>query len=119
MFLLTFSLILNRAHLVSDVLSPFPTAIKINQDANIYVTEVCFGQTVHFELQEGRQAYLLCIEGDALISGAHGQESLTRHDAAEVFGPNTFAVTAQGANQSPAHLLLVEMAYSGVGRTDL
>jgi hypothetical protein len=35
-----------------------------------------------------------------------------------VFGPNAFTVTSVDA-AAPAHVLLVEMAYTGVGRTDL
>jgi len=92
------------------------TPIKINQDANIHVTEVFPGSTVDFTLKEGRQAYLLCVEGSATFTGAHGEENLDRHDAAEIFGPNTFTVTP---GDVAAHLLMVEMAYTGVGRTDL
>lgn len=97
-----------------DVVTP----IKINQDANIHVTEVHPGHQVQFFLQEGRQAYILCVEGTARFSGAHGEEQLDQHDAAEVFGPNTLIASSDDA-ATPAHLLLVEMAFSGVGRTDL
>jgi len=53
-----------RAHLVSDAQSAaMNTPIKINQDANIFVTEVEAGREVDFMIEQGRQAYLLCIEG--------------------------------------------------------
>lgn len=103
--------------MVSDVKGSVDTPIKINQDANIHVTEVSAGNTATFALGAGRQAYLLCIEGSAVITGAHGTETLDRHDAAEVFGENTFSVTP--AADAPAHMLLVEMAYTGPGRTDI
>jgi redox-sensitive bicupin YhaK (pirin superfamily) len=48
---------------VSDVQSAVNTPIKINQDANIFVTEVEAGKEVDFIIEQGRQAYLLCIEG--------------------------------------------------------
>jgi len=48
---------------VSDVQSAVNTPIKINQDANIFVTEVEAGKEVGFTIEQGRQAYLLCIEG--------------------------------------------------------
>ncbi len=105
--------------MVSDVnASDVVTPIKINQDANIHVTEVQPGHEVHFTLQEGRQAYVLCVEGTARFTGLHGEEQLQQHDAAELFGPNTLTVSSDNAT-TPAHVLLVEMAYTGVGRTDL
>jgi redox-sensitive bicupin YhaK (pirin superfamily) len=82
------------------------------------VTEVQPGHQVEFTVQEGRQAYVLCVEGTARFEGAHGEEVLEQHDAAEVFGPNTLSVSSTDATV-PAHVLLVEMAYTGVGRTDL
>ena len=49
---------------MSDVQqSDVNTPIKINQDANIFVTEVEAGKEVDFTIEQGRQAYLLCIEG--------------------------------------------------------
>lgn len=48
---------------MSDVQSAVNTPIKINQDANIFVTEVEAGKEVDFIIEQGRQAYLLCIEG--------------------------------------------------------
>ncbi len=108
----------NRAHLVSDVKNTAaPAPIKINQDANIYVAEITTGNTVSFDLANGRQGYLLCMEGSAQLEGAHGSESLDRHDAAEVFGSNSFTVTP--LNGQSAHLLLVEMEFTGIGRSDL
>lgn len=107
------------AHLVSDVASKVTTPIKINQDANIHVTEVTPGNTATFELSQGRQGYLLCIEGTAVITGGHGSETLERHDAAEVFGPNSLQVTPHPDSNVPVHMLLVEMEYKGRGRGDL
>lgn len=107
-----------RAHLVSDVTSSVVTPIKINQDANIHVTEVTPGQSAEFSLSEGRQAYLLCMEGTAVVTGAHGEEVLDRYDAAEVYGTNVFRVTSQDTSK-PIHLLLIEMKFTGQGRSDL
>lgn len=94
------------------------TPIKINQDANIHVTEVMPGSEVSFVLKEGRQAYLLCVEGSGVFTGTHGEEKLVQHDAAELFGPNEFVVRSADGSV-PVHVLLVEMAFTGVGRTDL
>lgn len=106
------------AHLVSDVKANFDTPIKINQDANIHVAEVSAGNSVEFHLQAGRQGYLLMMEGKGKVSGGHGEEVLDRHDAAEVYGENRFTVTPEQGSDS-AHVLFVEMAYTGAGRTDL
>jgi len=104
-------------HLVSDRQSTDDTPIKINQNANIFVSEIDFGEVVEFEIIEGRQVYTLCMEGAIIISGAHGAETLERHEAAEVFGPNCLTFSPQ--NEMNAHILLIEMAFSGIGRRDL
>lgn len=110
-------------HLVSDTeASTVSTPIKINQDVNIHVTEIFKGHTTEFNLKEGRQAYLLCIEGSASIqytevNNEQKTVQLDQHDAAEVFGATTLSVTP--VNSEKTHLLLLEMAFSGVGRTDL
>eukprot|EP01034_Spumella_vulgaris_P032268 gene32268-39845_t len=109
------------AHLVSDVDSEVSSPIKINQDANIFVTESSAGHNTTFELKAGRQAYLLCVEGSEvrIVSESRGvDQTLSKHDAAEVFGPLTFTVSTSD-EKVPAHMLMVEMKFSGVGRTDL
>lgn len=106
------------AHLVSDVKGSVNTPIKINQDANIHVAELSSGNTIDFHLQEGRQAYLLCVEGKVKVSGQRGEDFLERHDAAEIYGENHFQVTPDG-DQQTGHVLLVEMAFTGKGRSDL
>eukprot|EP01038_Epipyxis_sp_PR26KG_P008393 gene8393-11351_t len=109
------------AHLVSDVDNKsIETPIKINQDANIFVTEVASFNSASFELQQGRQGYLLCIEGEAgvTLSSESNSQVLSRHDAAEVYGPNIFSVTPTNNNDN-IHMLFIEMAYTGEGRTDI
>merc|ERR1712070_249726 len=83
------------AHLVSDVESQEVCApVQINQDCNMYVTELDPSTPAPaVVLGEGRQAYMLVVEGDiALHSGLAEKPSLTslcRHEAAEVYGPVT------------------------------
>jgi redox-sensitive bicupin YhaK (pirin superfamily) len=111
----------DRAHLVSDVESPFATPIKINQDANIFVAELEAGRSATLKLDSGRQGYLVCIEDDVVVSGTNGLQSnsLERHDAAEIYGETEFTVTNSGSENSKSHLLFVEMPYTGQGRTDI
>lgn len=121
-------------HIVSDIESKFKTPIKINQDANIFVTEVDPNGTkeVEITIDKSRQAYLVCVEGSIKITGEYGEETLSRHDAAELFGPNKFKIVStspsSSANESiesksqhtsGAHLLMVEMKFVGSGRLDL
>jgi len=120
------------AHLVRDVQSDPATVdtentIGINCDANIFVAEIDANhdQPVEMTLAAGRQGYLLCMEGGASIRMTGGEdtaqsfeERLDRHDAAELFGPATLAVKPT-SGQDKVHVLLVEMAYTGPGRTDL
>ena len=111
-------------HLVSDTqASATTTPIKINQDVNIHVTEIFKNHTTDFNLGEGRQAYLLCIEGSASIQFTEVDNQkknvhLDQHDAAEVFGATTLSITPKEGSEK-THMLLLEMAYTGVGRTDL
>ena len=59
------------------------TPISINQDANIYVTEIDEGNEVPFEVKDGRQVYVICVEGSVSML-ENGTQRLDRHDAAEV-----------------------------------
>lgn len=109
------------------------TPIKINQDANIFVTEL--SKALSFDLKAGRQAYLLCVEGACRIACGEGSSGvcpavpngkatadLSRHDAAEIFGPCRLLCDPSpnpGSAATAVHLLIVEMAFTGPGRTDL
>jgi hypothetical protein len=59
--------------------------------------------------------------GDVLIRGLHGEQTLTQYDSAELFGPNklSFNANANSPSDLKLHMLMVEMAYTGLGRTDL
>lgn len=106
--------------MVSDVENKMvDTAIKINQDANIFVTELDPGSSASLSIGKGRQGYLVCIEGSAVLTGTNGIEEtvVERHDAAEVYGETELTVTA--AAKAPSHVLVIEMEYTGKGRTDI
>jgi len=95
------------AHYVSDVKGSKNTAIQINQDCNVFATELTPGTSAPlFDLQQGRQAYMLCVEGEASIGA---EEQLRAHDAAELKGP--LALEAVAGNRG-ALVLLFEMAMS-------
>jgi quercetin 2,3-dioxygenase len=100
------------AHMVSGVKSNSRTPVKINQDANLYVSELSPGNVLELTLSAGRQAYLLCVDGgvDVKVEGSTMQ-SLVKHDAAEVVGPVSLQLWAQ-VNKG-AHLLYLEMQGSG------
>jgi redox-sensitive bicupin YhaK (pirin superfamily) len=129
----TLFMLSSRSHLVSDVNSQASTPIKINQDANIFVSEVSSNHQLEFTVEEGRQAYLLLIEGSAMIKDSSREDLLEQHDAVEIYGKETFQVLPVSSSSSPSsnasesvcttsdkvHVLLVEMAYTGEGRTDL
>jgi len=104
------------SHLVTDVQNRDTTVpIKINQDANIYVAEIDCDNTITFNVSADRQAYLLCIEGSIQVTTAYKNLKLLRHDAAEI---KSVSITLTGI-ESTAHVLIVEMALSKDGRTDL
>jgi hypothetical protein len=80
-------------------------ALRINQDANIFVSEVDKGRQSMVPLQDGRQAYLLCIEGSLSINGVE----LMMGEAIEITGENQLTLDAL----EDSHLLMVEMAENG------
>lgn len=101
------------------MLSTVTTPIKINQDANIYVTEIFDGNSTEFILPAGRQAYLLCMEGTAAVSIGSKEGVLEKHYSAELIGPLTLR-TSPVKDAASAHMLLVEMESDGSsGRSDV
>eukprot|EP00757_Euglenozoa_sp_SAG-D1_P008347 gene8347-2852_t len=69
-------------HLVGDELGPNMldddnNAIEINQDANLYVTEldpVFSAVEIEFELEEDRQAYIVILEGQVDVSHVNNRK---------------------------------------------
>lgn len=78
------------------------TPIKINQDANIYAGYAAQGSELTFQFQEGRQAYLVCWEGEAVINDLIQMKA---HDGAEIKGPGAF----KAKSDSNASFILIEM----------
>lgn len=100
--------------------------MKVQQDVNIYVTELEPGRDLTLPLAGDRQAYVLCIEG--CVSLRHSTEpehkvSLSRHDASELLGSDegeyVFANELDESFGERAHVLVVEMQRDGSGRTDV
>jgi redox-sensitive bicupin YhaK (pirin superfamily) len=75
--------------------------IKIHQDMNVYATVVEAGEEISFEVVEGRQAYMVLIEGEADINNL----DVHMKDALEITEEN---VTIKAKEQ--AHLIVLEMA---------
>ncbi|GHU49924.1 hypothetical protein FACS1894127_4300 [Clostridia bacterium] len=75
--------------------------IHIHADVNIYASEITKGGELAFSVNEGRQAYLVLIEGAAQI----GEHSLSAGDAMEITEED---ITIAAADT--AHVLLLEMA---------
>lgn len=88
----------NWLHMVSSKEGNAP--IKINQDANCYSLDLEEGKEISFPVNEGRQAYLVQIEGSSNINNV----SLTAKDGLEI---SEEEITIK-ANQT-SHILLIEM----------
>mmetsp|Transcript_23020 Transcript_23020/g.42393 ORF Transcript_23020/g.42393 Transcript_23020/m.42393 type:complete len:372 (+) Transcript_23020:52-1167(+) len=102
------------AHYVSDVKGSTKTPIQINQDCNVFATELSPDTAAPvLELQPGRQAYMLCVEGEVFIGA---DRPLRAHDAAELKGPLSLEAVA---GKSGALVLLFEMALSPHQRSHL
>jgi len=75
--------------------------VKMHTDINVYATRVTEGNTIDFTVGEGRQAYLVLVEGEADINGV----AVSARDAMEIT-EESITVSPKGS----AHVLLMEMA---------
>lgn len=92
--------------------------IKINQDANISVIEIENNININLIINSNRQGYLLCIEGSIEVIDNNNQKYLlNKYDAAEIYGSSYIIKSL--INNENAHLLLIEMSFTGKGRTDI
>eukprot|EP00212_Chloropicon_laureae_P009588 CAMPEP_0197493356 /NCGR_PEP_ID=MMETSP1311-20131121/21350_1 /TAXON_ID=464262 /ORGANISM="Genus nov. species nov., Strain RCC856" /LENGTH=275 /DNA_ID=CAMNT_0043038587 /DNA_START=93 /DNA_END=920 /DNA_ORIENTATION=+ len=90
--------------------------VAVHQDVNLYVCELeGEGEELPaYPLKWGRQAYLLCMEGEVEVQSRDGDGkdgdavALARHDACQLFGERevALALTPSGGN---AHVLMLEM----------
>ena len=109
-------------HLVSDVSNKEvkSTPVQVNQDVDVHASELEFGQRIEFDLPQGRQAYLLCIEGQVTVNG----KELSKYDACEIHKGGVLDIVASGVesteNGDLAHILMFSMKeVEGSGRSDI
>ena len=86
-------------HLVSDIKGDAP--IKIHQDMQIYATCLDDKETINYPLAQGRQAYIIQIEGTSVINGMDIHEK----DAAMVNSEPTLTISAK----AKSHVMLFDM----------
>jgi redox-sensitive bicupin YhaK (pirin superfamily) len=75
--------------------------IKVHQDVNVFATFIKAGKKERFVVKEGRQAYMVLIEGEAQVNGV---VDMTARDALEI---TEEAITIAAGKD--AHIFLVEM----------
>ncbi|WP_217077486.1 pirin family protein [Clostridium baratii] len=85
-------------HIVSSKAGNAP--IKINQDMNIYVLELEKGKEIDFKVNEGRQAYLVQIEGNSLIN----EVELNERDGMEIVEEDILIKA-----EETSHIIILEM----------
>jgi len=88
-------------HMVSNKKGDAP--VRINQDANFYITELDKGKEIELLVDEGRQAYIIQIEGDSTINDIE----INQRDAAEVVEEKLYIKALE-----KAHILVIEMKKS-------
>ncbi|MBE6088664.1 MAG: pirin family protein [Clostridium beijerinckii] len=74
--------------------------IKINQDINVYSLELDKGKEINFQVNEGRQAYLVQIEGGAIINDIE----LNNRDGMEIVEEDILIKA-----KKTSHILILEM----------
>lgn len=85
-------------HMVSSKNGVAP--VKINQDTNIYSLELEKGEEISFSVNEKRQAYLVQIEGAAIINGLE----VNAKDGLEIVEENILIEAKE-----TSHILILEM----------
>ncbi len=85
-------------HMVSSKNGNAP--IKINQDINVYSLELDKGKEINFQVNEGRQAYLVQIEGGAIINDIE----LNNRDGMEIVEEDILIKA-----KKTSHILILEM----------
>ena len=85
-------------HFVSSKAGSAP--IKVNQDVNFYALELDADKEISFPVKEGRQSYLVQIEGSSFINDIN----LAAKDALEIIEED-ITIKARGTS----HYLLIEM----------
>ena len=85
-------------HFVSSKEGDAP--IKVNQDVNFYVTEIEAGKEMEFEVKEGRQAYVVQIEGKSEINST----AMNPRDGMETIGESLKIAALE-----KSHILVIEM----------
>ena len=85
-------------HFVSSKEGDAP--IKVNQDVNFYVTEIEAGKEMEFEVKEGRQAYVVQIEGKSEINST----AMNPRGGLETIGESLKIAALE-----KSHILVIEM----------
>ncbi len=85
-------------HMVSGLNGDAP--IKINQDVNIYSLELDQGKDITHQVKEGRQAYLVQVEGTSVINDIE----LTERDGMEIIEEKILIRSVE-----TSHILIIEM----------
>ena len=95
-------------HLVSDMEGQ--GQVQINQDFNLFVSEIEHGNSIKYNLSPTRQAYVVCLEGGLKINDI----ILENHEAVEINPTSeTFILNFHEQNREErTHLLLYEMGSS-------
>lgn len=88
-------------HMVSGAHGDAP--IKIHQDVNFYAVNLSKGEKISKEIGVDRQAYVVLVEGGAMINHV----KLSAKDGLESVGESLDITSLEGA-----HVLLIEMAKS-------
>ena len=85
------------------VAAPEGGAMKIHQDAQVWIGQVEGGKQLRHDLSNGRAAWVHVIRGEATING----QSLMTGDAAAVTGETAVLIEGQGEN---SEVLLFDLA---------
>jgi len=91
-------------HIVGNPTNKELAPLYVNSDCNIYVSELTDNQhSVTYEIPQGRQVYINCIDGELSIEG---KTILTTRDSIEIKGTQKLVFQAENGT---AHFILIDL----------
>lgn len=93
-------------HLVTDVRNQDEDSvpIRINQDVNLFVTDMTANQALPYRVKSDRQIYLLCLNGQSVM--LQPGVFVSQHDAAKIQGGTDLFVQTKA---SGASILIIDV----------
>lgn len=95
-------------HLVGNPNNQSKVPLHVNADVNLYASEVIDSETqLNFDIAEGRQVYINCIEGNLTLTAQNGERiELAEKDTLTLNNEHSLVFSS---DQGYGHFIIIEM----------